>query len=186
MRTRAAELAQQLDQTLDLNTQVRGFVLDFTDVSLLGLTFADELISRALIHVRRSAPAGMLMVVVDGNEDVKAAIELALRRQNALSLWAPSIESLKHGAVQLIGGDDALREAFRALVSSEQGVRATQASALMQTSRTNANNRLSKLFGFNLLSRTVVPGAGQPFAYRAIIRPVRPGEGPAVGLAAAP
>src|SRR5581483_5019343 len=137
--TRPTGEARRLEVELLLKNARPGtvFSISFQPVRAMTGSFTDEFLAKLLV----ARLAGLLptnpIVVRDLNEETAEEVDLTLARRQVMVAWIDS----EHA--ELLGGDDLLKETFRAARHTETG-RASDLANLLGTSPQNMNNRLKR------------------------------------------
>lgn len=166
-RKRALQITRHVDrELLGRGDEIKGVVLDFEGVQLMGLAFFEELLARMLAFVRRPEPDAMFLAVTGANEEIRELVELALERQKALALSASSVRELQRGRIELLGGPDYLHSLFDSIRRDPDEATTAGLKDAFGASRTNTANRLAMLREFGVVRSEPVAGHGQPLTHK--------------------
>lgn len=124
--------------------------LDFSNVELCDLSFADELILEAQLYVKTKRD--LLLYISNVSEDVLINLEGALRLREAKKSRIPILRQ-KDGSFEIIGSlEENLLYAFK-LLTERHKLTARELKEIEDIAINNASNKLKKLYDLGLVMR---------------------------------
>jgi hypothetical protein len=160
-RARGLQYRQELEQLLAAAPADENVVISFQNVKVMTGSFTDEFLAKLLV-ARAAGLTGRAPVVLTGlSEEAAEEVDLCVERRKAVAVWADE------SRVQLLGGDEMLKQTFAAAARRGE-FRAGDLAADLGTTNQNINNRLKRLLEAGALQRDRYDPAagGREFRYR--------------------
>lgn len=161
-RSRGQEGRAQLDDLLEEHEGV-DLTIDFADVKVMNISFADEFLGKFLTSHDFSAE-GTTVKVTGLNADNRYSVVVCVERRGALVVLLEKEGNL------VLEGDKILAETFNHALGLAS-FKANDLAAAMSLTSQNANNRLKRLARAGALRKTQVTGStrgGKEFVYETL------------------